>query len=658
MIQAMFISMLLTALVAMPRGFTIPQVDLGRDIARQTTVDREEGVYLGHPTTVLLDDGQSVLCIYPKGHGKGQLVMKKSTDGGRSWSDRLPVPASWSTSKETPHIYPVVDKEGTRRLILFSGLYPIRMSVSGDDGTTWTELAPIGDYGGIVAMADMINTGVGAYTAFFHDDGRFITNTGKATGLFHVYAVDSTDGGLTWSQPRVVAHLPDVHLCEPGLIRSPDGKRIAMLLRENSRTANSHICFSEDDGRTWSTPIEMHGALTGDRHQAVYARDGRLFISFRDTGFESATAGDWVAWVGTFSDLEKGKQGQCRVRLSDNQHRWDCAYPGVVILPDGIILAVTYGHWEEGSMPFIRAVNLQLEELDALIKSPPRFHCFVLGRAQDGGLPHLGCEKSCCVDARSSGHEEFQACLGIHDTQTGRLLLIEATPAIESQVRLLHELSGVNNRGRTPVDALLLTHAHIGHYAGLIHMGREVASTNNVQTFVTRRMANFLKTNGPWSQLVELGQIALHEIQYGEVFEPIEGLRVHAIAVPHRDEFSDTVAFKIQGPTRTILFVPDIDRWEGNEALLEQLIDGVDVAYIDATFYDGSELPGRDMSKIPHPMMIDTMQRLENHAAKFPSSIRFIHLNHTNPAFTDHEIKSSIEHRGFRIAVQGEQVDL
>ena len=122
-----------------------------------------------------------------------------------------------------------------------------------------------------------------------------------------------------------------------------------MLLRENSRTANSHVCFSEDEGRTWSIPVEMHGSLTGDRHQGVYATDGRLFISFRDTGLVSETKGDWVAWVGTFNDLEQGKQGQYRVRLSNNHHRWDCAYPGVEILPDGTILVVTYGHWEEGS---------------------------------------------------------------------------------------------------------------------------------------------------------------------------------------------------------------------------------------------------------------------------------------------------------------------
>jgi len=345
---------------------TYKQIDLANDTKRQITIDKEEGQYLGHPTTVLLEDGKTILCVYPKGHGKGQLVLKRSVDGGKTWSKRLPVPVSWSTSRETPHIYQVKDAKGVSRLILFSSLYPIRMSVSKDDGETWSELEPIGEYGGIVGMADLIETGSGEYTAFFHDDGRFIDNSGKATGLFHVYAVDSKDGGLTWSNPRVVAHDPTVHLCEPGLLKSPDGKRFAMLLRENSRKKNSHICFSDDNGQTWSTPVEMHEALIGDRHQGVYAPDGRLFITFRDTNSKSATSGDWVAWVGTFEDLEQGGSGDYRVRLSDNFHQWDCAYSGVELLPSGTIFTATYGHWDEGQPPYIRGIHLTLQELDSL----------------------------------------------------------------------------------------------------------------------------------------------------------------------------------------------------------------------------------------------------------------------------------------------------
>ena len=175
-------------------------------------------------------------------------------------------------------------------------------------------------------------------------------------------------------------------------------------------------------------------------------------------------------------------------------------------------------------------------------------------------------------------------------------------------------------------------------------------------------MAHFLTTNGPWSQLIELNQIQLHILpdtdRISTKFSPIEGLSVEAIKVPHRDEFSDTVAFKIYGQNKTVLFVPDIDRWEGNEKLLNRLLDGIDIAYIDATFYDGRELPGRDMTKIPHPMMIDTMELLSTYAAKHPGAIRFIHLNHTNPAFRSRSIQEEITRRGFQIAVQGERIGL
>jgi pyrroloquinoline quinone biosynthesis protein B len=394
----------------------------------------------------------------------------------------------------------------------------------------------------------------------------------------------------------------------------------------------------------------------------VYAPDGRLFISFRDTHRQSPTQGDWVAWVGTFKDLEAGNEGAYRVRLSDNHHAWDCAYPGVEVLPDGTIFTATYGHWDKGEQPYIRGVHLSLEELDGMLALDSRFHCYVLGRAQDGGLPHLGCEQLCCTEARKSGREEYPACLGIHDTKTGTLLLIEATPAIESQVALLHQLTDTHTRGRQPFDALLLTHAHIGHYAGLIQLGREVASTKSIPTFVTKRMGAFLTDNAPWSQLVALQQIDLHVLpetdRLATSFSPIEGLEVEAFKVPHRDEFSDTVAFKFHGPNQTVLFVPDIDRWDGHEKLLHRLLDDVDVAYIDATFYDGRELPGRDMTKIPHPMMIDTMELLSQFAKEHDGAIRFIHLNHTNPAFSDHAIQQELRNRGFRIAQQGERIGL
>jgi hypothetical protein len=350
-------------------SYTIPTIDLADHKHRQVVVDREKGQYLGHPTTVLLEDHKTILCVYPKGHGRGAIVYKRSNDGGLTWSDRLPTPASWATSKEVPTIHRVVDADGKKRLIIWSGLYPARLAVSEDDGASWSELQPVGDWGGIVVMGfvEKLST-PGRYIAMFHDDGRFFTKSGrlKTPVEFRLYKTFSEDGGLTWSSPKVVQKDAAVHLCEPGVMRSPDGKQMAVLLRENSRRRNSHVIFSDDEGQSWTKPRELPAALTGDRHTGVFAPDGRLFISFRDTTRESPTKGDWVAWVGTYDDIVKGREGQYRVRLMDNHKGGDCAYPGVLILPDGTIVTTTYGHWEPEEAPFVVCIRLKLEELDKL----------------------------------------------------------------------------------------------------------------------------------------------------------------------------------------------------------------------------------------------------------------------------------------------------
>ena len=351
----------------MDRPYTIPLIDLASQTHRQVVVDKEAGQYLGHPTTVLLEDGKTMIAVYPKGHGRGAIVMKRSTDGGLTWSERLPTPGNWATSKETPTIYRTIDpRDGAKRLILFSGLYPIRMAVSEDDGSTWTPLEPIGDFGGIVAMSSVERLKGGRYVALFHDDGRFFRAHGKRTETMSLYETFSDDGGLTWREPELIYKNDAVHLCEPGMVRSPDGKQLAILLRENRRVRNSHVMFSDDEAKTWSEPRELPGALTGDRHTATYTPDGRLFISFRDTTHESPTQGDWVAWVGTYDDIVQGREGQYRVRLMDNHHRWDCAYPGVEVLGDGTIVATTYGHWEAGREPYVVSVRLRVDELDAM----------------------------------------------------------------------------------------------------------------------------------------------------------------------------------------------------------------------------------------------------------------------------------------------------
>ena len=370
----------------LPPGYTIPTVDLTGETHRQVIVDREAGQYLGHPTTVLLEDGETMLTVYPRGHGRGSIIYTRSEDGGRTWSGRLPTPKSWETSLEVPTLHRVVDATGRKRLIMFSGLYPVRMAVSEDDGLHWSELKSIGDFGGIVTMATVIDLkSPGHYLAFFHDDGRFIrggdveantvkslhsdqVSTAAQPWRFWVYTTLSKDGGLTWSVPVPIAMRPDADLCEPGALRSPDGRQIAVLLRENSRTYNSFVIFSNDEGLTWTEPRELPAALTGDRHVAKYAPDGRLFISFRDMTHGSPHRGDWAGWVGTYDDIVKGSEGQYRVRIMDNTRRADSTYPGVELLPDGTFVTTTYGHWTQGEEPYIVSVRFKLAELDAKAK--------------------------------------------------------------------------------------------------------------------------------------------------------------------------------------------------------------------------------------------------------------------------------------------------
>lgn len=352
------------------KGYSIPTIDLSKQAHRQIVVDREKGQYLGHPTTVLLEDKKTMLIVYPKGHGRGGIVYKRSNDGGFTWSSRIPTPKSWSTSKEVPTLHRVIDASGQKRLIMWSGLYPARLAISENDGDSWSELKPAGDWGGIVVMGclEPLKTGKGNYMAMFHDDGRFFKGAMKreSNPVFTLFKTFSKDGGLTWSYPEALFARSDVHLCEPGIIRSPDGKQLCVLLRENARRRNSFVIFSNDEGETWTNPRELPASLTGDRHTGRYSKDGRLFISFRDRTHDTRTFGDWVAWVGTYSDIVNGREGQYRVRLMDNHKSADCAYPPVEILPDDTIVTTTYGHWTKGESPYIVSVRLKLSELDAM----------------------------------------------------------------------------------------------------------------------------------------------------------------------------------------------------------------------------------------------------------------------------------------------------
>lgn len=353
-----------------------PFVDLADDDGRVTVVDRDPAQYLGHPSTVLLEDGRTLLCVYPHGHGRGALSLKRSTDGGLTWSPRLPIPDNWATSLETPTIHRVVDAAGKKRLIVWSGLYPARLSVSEDDGAHWTPLTPVGAWGGTVVMGSVaaMRNAPGHYLAWFNDDGAYFGPEPKTTQppTYRVCQVESADGGLTWGTPHAIATSSELLLCEPGFVRSPDGRQIALLLREETRNNFSQVIFSDDEGRTWTAPRPLSIGLIGDRHTAAYAPDGRLVVVFRDTNRASPTNGDWCAWVGTYADIAGGQRGQYRVRLRHNTFGWDCGYSGLHALADGTFIATSYGHWSEAEEPYIISVRFRLSELDGRLGSTER----------------------------------------------------------------------------------------------------------------------------------------------------------------------------------------------------------------------------------------------------------------------------------------------
>ncbi|MCF8239668.1 MAG: MBL fold metallo-hydrolase [Saprospiraceae bacterium] len=274
----------------------------------------------------------------------------------------------------------------------------------------------------------------------------------------------------------------------------------------------------------------------------------------------------------------------------------------------------------------------------------------VLGTAQDAGYPHAGCTKTCCERAWADGamHEPV-SCLGLVDPASGQSWLFDATPDLPAQMMALQELTGKNT-----VDGIFLTHAHIGHYTGLMYLGREVMGTHQIPVYAMPRMEAFLKTNGPWSQLVTLENIALRPITAGSKVEVTESIQVTPILVPHRDEYSETVGYLIKGASKTALFIPDIDKWERWDGSLVQLIREVDWAFIDATFFDGDELPGRDMSEIPHPFVIESMALLSRLPDDQKSRVYFIHMNHSNPMLDPQsDATKKVLESGFQIARKG-----
>jgi pyrroloquinoline quinone biosynthesis protein B len=285
----------------------------------------------------------------------------------------------------------------------------------------------------------------------------------------------------------------------------------------------------------------------------------------------------------------------------------------------------------------------------------PPIRAVVLGIAQDGGVPHIGCRQPLCVSARRDpSRRQRVACLGLIDDSSGHRFLIDATPDLASQLDSLNEGRNLGSPKR-PVDGIALTHAHIGHYTGLMYLGREALGADNVPVLATPRMAAFLRQNEPWGQLARLGQIEIREMLPGHDFA-MGHFTVTPLLVPHRDELSDTVGYRVRGPSRSLLYVPDIDKWERWDRKIADEVAGVDVALVDGTFEDAAEVPGRSLAEIPHPLVGETMDLLSSPALR--GRVRFIHLNHTNRLLWDAAALRRLEARGFRVARDGDTFPL
>jgi len=277
----------------------------------------------------------------------------------------------------------------------------------------------------------------------------------------------------------------------------------------------------------------------------------------------------------------------------------------------------------------------------------------VLGVAQDGGMPHSGCEKTCCKDLWDQPEKHLKvASIAIIDPNTKRAWMVDATPDLPIQ----HY--SITNEHLCELKGIFLTHGHIGHYTGLIHMGREVMGSKSMPVYAMPRMNGFLESNGPWEQLVKLGNIEINPIQADKSIGLTNELSITPFIVPHRDEYTETVGYRIDGPNKSLIYIPDIDKWSRWETDIVKLVNNVDYALLDATFYDNDEIPNRNISEIPHPFIIETMDHFSNSKLSEKKKIHFIHLNHSNPALTKQEIKDQILNQGFQISEEGQKFEL
>ncbi|MEP1095504.1 MAG: MBL fold metallo-hydrolase [Cyclobacteriaceae bacterium] len=280
-------------------------------------------------------------------------------------------------------------------------------------------------------------------------------------------------------------------------------------------------------------------------------------------------------------------------------------------------------------------------------------YILVLGTAQDAGFPHIGCKNECQLAFEKPELKRFVVSLALVDPEAKKWWMFEATPDMDDQLQYFHEQT--NWEYEYLPEGIFLTHAHIGHYVGLMTLGREAVNASNVKVYSLPKMKEYLKTNGPWSQLVNLNNINLIDCEADRKIELTKSLHVTPFAVPHRDEFSETAGFRIKSAKRSYLFIPDINKWElWNRSVVEE-VKKVDYAFLDASFFQDGEIPGRSIADIPHPFVVETMQLFSKESDGVKSKVHMIHFNHTNPILFDGKKRQEVIENGFNLAEQGDR---
>ncbi|MCA9424568.1 MAG: exo-alpha-sialidase [Candidatus Omnitrophica bacterium] len=368
-----FLGVLISILIVLPIGasalsedsINIPVVDISDQTDRQVVIAQgTESTYQGHPTTLLMPDNKTMFAVWSVGHGGPAGPMARSDDAGLTWTrldDRLP--ENFTHHENCPSIYRLVDPDGKERLWVFSARPEMPRIVSEDGGETWKEMEPLG-FPCVMTFSSVIQLKDGSYLGMYHR--RFGEEDPKP---LQVMQTVTRDGGLTWSEPVTVTEpKEDKNPCEPFVFRSPDGAELCCLMRENHHKGRSLMMFSGDEGKTWSKPVDTPWGLTGDRHMGVQTEDGRWVIAFRDRALNSPTLTHFVAWVGTYEDIRKGRPGQYRIKLLHSHKGFDCGYPGMEMLPDGTIIATTYIKYREGPEKHsVVSTRFKIEETDTML---------------------------------------------------------------------------------------------------------------------------------------------------------------------------------------------------------------------------------------------------------------------------------------------------